>query len=71
MESVYLLFFLLEILNMTYRTLQLRACWTVFTSPLAHTIQIHDDNAGPLRGCALCIAQDGTIAVIAIDGFQL
>jgi len=34
-------------------------------------MQLQDEQAGPLRGCVLCIAEDGTIAVIVIDGFQL
>jgi hypothetical protein len=29
------------------------------------------ETVGPLRGCVLCIARDGTIAVIVVDGFQL
>ena len=41
--------------------------------PLLHVVQVRqqEENAGPLRGCALCISVDGTIAVIAVDGFEL
>ncbi|KAJ6624507.1 hypothetical protein B0H10DRAFT_2174467 [Mycena sp. CBHHK59/15] len=44
-------------------TLTLCARWTIFTTPLASV-------PGPLRGCVLCISQDGTIAVIVVDGFH-
>lgn len=57
--------------NLLCRTLSLRARWTIFTSPLAQVIHITGDTIGRLRGCTLCISQDGTIAVIAIDGYQL
>ncbi|KAH7909671.1 WD40-repeat-containing domain protein [Hygrophoropsis aurantiaca] len=52
-------------------TLQLRARWTIFLRPLQRVIQLHNEKVGPLRGCALCISGDGTIAVIVIDGFDL
>ena len=52
-------------------TLKLFARWTVFTSPLAHVLSLHDEKVGRLCGCVLCISQDGTIAVIALDGYQL
>lgn len=52
-------------------TLELFARWTVFTSPLAHVVSLHDEKVGRLCGCVLCISQDGTIAVIALDGYQL
>ncbi|PIL35130.1 hypothetical protein GSI_02919 [Ganoderma sinense ZZ0214-1] len=51
-------------------TLKLFARWTVFTSPLAHMLSLHDEKVGRLCGCVLCISQDGTIAVIALDGYQ-
>lgn len=51
-----------------FRTFKLLAKWTIFTVPLAQVINLHE---GRLRGCALCISKDGTIAVIGIDGFQL
>ena len=54
-----------------YRTLSLRARWTIFTAPLTQVIHITGDTIGRLRGCTLCISQDGTIAVIALDGYQL
>ena len=52
-------------------TLKLCARWTFFTTPLARVIALEDEKVGRLHGCALCISQDGTIAVIAIDGYQL
>ncbi|KAI0354805.1 WD40 repeat-like protein [Trametes cingulata] len=51
-------------------TLKLHARWTVFTTPLARVISLHDEKVGRLHGCVLCISQDGTIAVVAIDGNQ-
>ncbi|KAI1788856.1 WD40 repeat-like protein [Ganoderma leucocontextum] len=51
-------------------TLKLFARWTVFISPLAHVVSLHDEKVGRLCGCVLCISQDGTIAVIALDGYQ-
>jgi hypothetical protein len=51
---------------------KLCARWTIFTTPLASVIQIHDtQEGGPLRGCILCISVDGTVAVVVVDGFQL
>ncbi|KAJ7196115.1 hypothetical protein GGX14DRAFT_700624 [Mycena pura] len=53
-------------------TLALRARWTIFTAPLSSVIQFRDDTQkqSPLRGCVLCISQDGTIAVVTIDEFN-
>ena len=53
------------------RSLKLCARWTVFTSPLARVVSLHDESVGRLVGCVLCISEDGTVAVIALDGFQL
>ncbi|KAJ6584436.1 hypothetical protein B0H19DRAFT_1105047 [Mycena capillaripes] len=50
-------------------TLALCARWTIFTTPLTSVVQFRNEK-GPLRGCVLCISQDGTIAVIVVDGFQ-
>ncbi len=55
-------------LTFVCRSLKLLARWTVFTVPLARVINLEE---GRLSGCALCISEDGTIAVIAVDGFQL
>jgi hypothetical protein len=57
--------------NALNSSLELCARWTVFTTPLAHVAQFQDDEVGPLRGCVLCISEDGTVAVIVMDGFQL
>ncbi len=52
-------------------TLKLCARWIVFTEPLVRVHQFHKMTTGPLRGCVLCVSQDGTIAVVVVDGFQL
>ncbi|PCH40392.1 WD40 repeat-like protein [Wolfiporia cocos MD-104 SS10] len=52
------------------RSLALLVRWTVFTAPLAYVIHVNGEDVGRLRGCVLCISQDGTIAVITIDGHQ-
>ncbi|KAF8984038.1 hypothetical protein BDQ17DRAFT_1260967 [Cyathus striatus] len=51
-------------------TLELCARWTLFIAPLSKVVQFAEDETTHLRGCVLCISQDGTIAVIAVDGFQ-
>ncbi|KAL0574420.1 hypothetical protein V5O48_007539 [Marasmius crinis-equi] len=51
--------------------LKLCARWTVFNTPLVKVLQFEDIKTGPLSGCVLCVAEDGTIAVVAIDGFEL
>jgi len=47
------------------------ARWVLFISPLQRVLHLRYDKGGPLRGCLLCIARDGTIAVIALDDYQL
>ncbi|PBK67260.1 WD40 repeat-like protein [Armillaria solidipes] len=54
----------------TSDTLKLCARWIVFTEPLVRVHQFHKMTTGPLRGCVLCVSQDGTIAVVVVDGFQ-
>ncbi|TFK73197.1 WD40 repeat-like protein [Pluteus cervinus] len=54
----------------TMNTLQLCTRWIIFITPVIAVIQFQTEKVGPLRGCVLCVAEDGTIAVIAIDGFQ-
>ncbi|KAK2465293.1 hypothetical protein APHAL10511_002647 [Amanita phalloides] len=51
-------------------TLKICARWTLFTTQLCHVIQLPVERTGPLCGCLLCVAEDGTIAVIALDDFQ-
>ncbi|KAH9040230.1 hypothetical protein EDB84DRAFT_1587571 [Lactarius hengduanensis] len=46
------------------------ARWVLFISPLQRVLHLRHDKGGPLRGCLLCIAGDGTIAVIALDDYQ-
>ncbi|KIJ14943.1 hypothetical protein PAXINDRAFT_176598 [Paxillus involutus ATCC 200175] len=57
----------------TLQGLKLCARFLQFIAPLLHVVQIRqqEENAGPLRGCVLCISADGTIVVIAVDGFEL
>ncbi|KAF8195899.1 hypothetical protein K438DRAFT_1826706 [Mycena galopus ATCC 62051] len=47
------------------------ARWTIFTTPLKNVVRFRDEKQGPLSGCVLCVSEDGTIAVIVVDGFQL
>ncbi|CAK5284382.1 unnamed protein product [Mycena citricolor] len=54
----------------TSQGLVLCAYWVIFTAPLACIIPVPAEEQGPLRGCILCISRDGTIAVIAVDGFH-
>ncbi|KAF8260917.1 hypothetical protein EI94DRAFT_1747183 [Lactarius quietus] len=46
------------------------ARWVLFISPLQRVLHLRYDKGGPLRGCLLSIAGDGTIAVIALDDYQ-
>ncbi|KAF8549736.1 WD40 repeat-like protein [Imleria badia] len=53
--------------------LKLCASFVQFIAPLLYVLQVRqqEEHAGPLRGCALCVSVDGTIAVMAVDGFEL
>ncbi|KAF9071140.1 WD40-repeat-containing domain protein [Rhodocollybia butyracea] len=53
-------------------TMDLKLCarWIIFTTPLQRIAQFPDVKGEPLRGIILCISEDGTIAVVALDGFQ-
>jgi hypothetical protein len=61
------------------RTLQLGARWTVFDCNLVRVIHIAsgtgsswESNArSRLKDCLLCIAADGSVAVVALDGLLL
>ncbi|KIJ60314.1 hypothetical protein HYDPIDRAFT_177510 [Hydnomerulius pinastri MD-312] len=57
----------------TLQGLKLCARFIQFIVPLFCVVQVRqqEENAGPLRGCVLCVSIDGTIAVIAVDGFEL
>ncbi|KAF9220526.1 WD40 repeat-like protein [Gyrodon lividus] len=57
----------------TLQGLKLCARFIQFIVPLLRVVQVRqqEESAGPLRGCVLCISADGTIAVIAVDGFEL
>ncbi|KAJ3733629.1 hypothetical protein DFJ43DRAFT_1117017 [Lentinula guzmanii] len=50
--------------------LKLCARWIVFTTPLQLIAQFPDVKGAPLRGAVLCVSEDGTIVVVALDGFQ-
>ena len=60
-----------EFLDIPTRTLKICARWILFNTPLAHVICAKGDVVGRLKGSLLCVAQDGTIAMFYIDGFQL
>ena len=62
---------MIEFLDILTRTLKICARWTLFNTPLSHVIRTRGDTVGRLKGSLLCVAQDGTIAVLDIDGFQL
>ncbi|KAF8631069.1 hypothetical protein AX15_002671 [Amanita polypyramis BW_CC] len=51
----------------TTNALTLCARWILFVTVLSQVIQVPVERTGSLRGCVLCVAQDGTIAVIALD----
>ncbi|KAG9227453.1 hypothetical protein CCMSSC00406_0000901 [Pleurotus cornucopiae] len=50
-------------------SLKLCARWTIFTTSLMNVLRFPDDR-GVLGGCILCVAEDGTIAVVVVDGLQ-
>lgn len=54
----------------TINNLDLCARWIVFNTTLHKVVQFPEEKGSPLHGCALCIAEDGAIAVIAVDGLQ-
>ncbi|KAJ3575868.1 hypothetical protein NP233_g816 [Leucocoprinus birnbaumii] len=49
---------------------ELCARWIVFNTTLRKAVQFPEEKGSPLHGCVLCVAQDGAIAVVAVDGFQ-
>ena len=49
----------------------MRAQWTLFLTPFLAVIPPQDEVVGWLRGCILCVSEDGTIAVVAVDGLEL
>jgi hypothetical protein len=59
------------VFNLISRSLRLCARWTIFVTPLESVVQFSGHEPGPFRGCVLCCSRDGTIAVIAVDGFEL
>lgn len=61
------------LIHISIRDLKLCASFVQFVVPLQYVVQVRqqEEHAGPLCGCALCISMDGTIVVIAVDGFEL
>ncbi|EMD39624.1 hypothetical protein CERSUDRAFT_132102 [Gelatoporia subvermispora B] len=53
-----------------FDSLKLHARWVVFTEPLVEVIHLQGEAAGRMKGCLFCVSQDGTVAVITLDGFQ-
>lgn len=44
----------------------------LFNTALSKVVQVEvREKSSPLYGCALCVAEDGAVAVIVIDGFHL
>lgn len=56
-----------------FRSLKLVSRWTIFTTELESviTLSLGDDRLGRLKGCVMCVAADGTIAIIVLDGMSL
>lgn len=52
-----------------HRTLKLLARWTLFLQPLSKVVVPGDESH--LKGCILAISEDGSVAVIALDEYQL
>lgn len=55
----------------TSRTLKLVARWTVFATPLLAVIRLEDEEVGRLRGCVICVATGGTLAIISVETLEL
>ena len=51
--------------------MKLRAQWTIFTEPLLTVIPLDEEGIGRLRDCILCVSDDGTLAVIAVNSLEL
>ncbi|KAJ3890399.1 hypothetical protein GG344DRAFT_49579 [Lentinula edodes] len=53
-------------------TTELKLCarWIIFGTPLHQMAQFPKIKGAPLRDAILCVSEDGTIAVVALDGFQ-
>jgi len=54
-----------------FRTMKTLARWVLFIAPLQRVLYMRYDKGGPLGGCLLCVSSDGTIAVIALDDYNL
>jgi hypothetical protein len=53
------------------RTLALQARWTLFIEPLARVLHVGAAGPARMRDCMLCVARDGTIGLVALDGPSL
>ncbi|KAF7767943.1 hypothetical protein Agabi119p4_7186 [Agaricus bisporus var. burnettii] len=52
-------------------TLEICGRWVLFNTALSKVVQVEvREKSSPLYGCALCVAEDGAVAVIVIDGFH-
>ncbi|KZT39908.1 WD40 repeat-like protein [Sistotremastrum suecicum HHB10207 ss-3] len=54
-----------------FLTLELCGRWVAFTTPLMQVISLEEESVGRLRGCLLCVSEDGTVAAVSPDGFEL
>lgn len=43
----------------------------VFATPLLSVIRLEDEAVGRLRGCVICVATGGTLALISIETLEL
>ncbi|KLO15934.1 hypothetical protein SCHPADRAFT_823938 [Schizopora paradoxa] len=54
-----------------FSSLKLHARSIAFVEPLTGVCYVEEEGTGKLRGCSLCISQDGTIAVVAMDALEI
>ncbi|CDZ98772.1 FOG: WD40 repeat [Phaffia rhodozyma] len=48
----------------------LRKSWILFTCEVIQLVYLNDERAGKLQGCVLCVAKDGTVGVIDVEGLS-
>jgi WD repeat-containing protein 7 len=53
------------------RSLKLLRRWVVFLTPLTAAVILDENFTGRLKGCVLCISEDGSIAVLATEDLEL
>jgi hypothetical protein len=71
MLPFFFLSFFFFFLAHTTSSLRLEATFTLFTSPVRSITLLSQPEAGRFRGCLLCIAEDGTIGLVLLDGLKL